>query len=188
MDRYIEIQILPDPEFNTPLLLGALVSKLHRGLVSLDKGTVGISFPGMKLDQPASLGERVRLHGSESRLSQLMSLSWLTSMQDHIEASDLAAVPAGALHRTFFRVQAKSSPERLRRRRMKRTGEDHEAARQAIPDNAGKRLALPYLTLTSQSTGQRFPLFINAGPAVESAMAGRFNSYGLSRNTTVPWF
>lgn len=188
MDRYIEIQILPDPEFNTPLLLGALVSKLHRGFAALDNGNVGISFPGLKLDQPASLGERVRLHGAETQLSRLMASNWLTGMQDHIKVSDLAPVPAEAGHRTFYRVQAKSSPERLRRRRMKRTGENLESARKAIPDNVGKRLALPYLTLTSQSTGQRFPLFINAGPTVENPVSGTFNSYGLSRNATVPWF
>lgn len=188
MDRYIEIQVLPDPEFTTSLLLGALVSKLHRGLVHLGQGTVGISFPEVNLENPVNLGERLRLHGTEAQLIQLTSLNWLSGVQDHTRIQDLAAVPPGARYRTFYRVQTKSNPERLRRRRMKRMGEDLEAARLAIPDSIAKRLTLPFITLASQSTGQRFPLFINASPPVEKAVTGTFNSYGLSRNTTVPWF
>ena len=36
-------------------------------------------------------------------------------MRDHIQVSTPLAVPANALHRQLNRVQAKSSPERLRR-------------------------------------------------------------------------
>lgn len=188
MDRYVEIQVLPDPEFTTPLLMGALVSKCHRGLVALDSDALGISFPEVQLEPPVGLGERLRLHGTETLLTQLMSLNWLTGMQDHTAVKPLATVPETAQYRTFFRVQAKSNPERLRRRHMKRKGEDLESARQAIPESAAKRLTLPYLTLTSKSTGQRFPIFINASPPTDKAATGTFSSYGLSRHATVPWF
>lgn len=188
MDRYIEIQILPDPEFTSPLLMSALFSKLHRGLVDLGSGTVGVSFPDFYLENMLGLGERLRLHGEEAQLTQLMMKNWLTGMQDHTKTDGLAEVPAGAQHRTFFRVQAQSNPERLRRRRMKRLGEDAEAARLSIPDDAAERLALPYVTLSSHSTGQRFPLFINAGPLLNTPTAGSFNAYGLSQSATIPWF
>lgn len=188
MNRYIEIQLLPDPEFTSPLLMGALFSKLHRGLVALGSGTVGVSFPDFDLENRPSLGERLRLHGEEAQLTQLMMKNWLTGMQDHTKSVGMAEVPVGARHRTFYRVQAKSNPERLRRRRMKRLGEDDETARLSIPDYAAERLALPYMTMSSQSTGHRFPLFVNAGSILDEPTTGAFNTYGLSRVATIPWF
>jgi CRISPR-associated endonuclease Csy4 len=188
MNRFIEIEVLPDPEFTSPLLMSALFSKLHRGLVALESGTIGVSFPDIALERPRGLGGRLRLHGGEESLTQLMALNWLAGMQDHIKAGKLLAVPECAQHRTFFRVQAKSNPERLRRRRMKRKGEDAEVSRQAIPDAAAEYLELPHLMLSSQSTGQRFPLFVDIGPLLNSGNEGTFTTYGLSRTTTIPWF
>ena len=34
MDHYLDIRLLPDPEFPAPLLMNALFTKLHRALVS----------------------------------------------------------------------------------------------------------------------------------------------------------
>lgn len=188
MNCYIEIQLLPDPEFGAPMLMNALFAKLHRGLADLGSGAVGASFPDITLEPPYGLGERLRLHGDEQQLSRLMELKWITGMRDHTESSKLLNVPENVQHRTFFRVQAKSSPERLRRRRVRRHGVNHEAAAQGIPGHAVERLKLPYLMLASRSNGQRFPLFVNVGNLVDKAVVGNFNSYGLSRTTTIPWF
>ena len=188
MNHYIEIRVLPDPEFVAPMLMSALFAKLHRGLADLGSGAVGISFPDIALESPYGLGERLRLHGDSQHLSRLMGLKWMTSMHDHTETSDLFNVPGNIQYRTFFRVQAKSSPERLRRRRVQRHGVNVEAAIQAIPEHAAERLKLPFLMLTSRSTGQRFPFFVNAGNLVDSAVDGKFSTYGLSRIATIPWF
>ena len=188
MNRYIEIQILPDPEFVTPMLMSALFAKLHRGLADLGSGAVGVSFPDIALVSPYRLGERLRLHGDGQQLSRLMELKWMAGLHDHTETSGLLNVPANIQYRTFFRVQAKSSPERLRRRRIQRHSLDIETAVQAIPEHAVERLKLPYVMLASRSTGQRFPLFVNAGDLVDTEVAGKFGAYGLSRTTTTPWF
>lgn len=188
MDRYVELQVLPDPEFNAPLLMGALFSKLHRGLVRLGGGAVGVSFPDIKPGHAPVLGARLRLHGREDRLAKLMSLDWMTGVQDHVTVSDIAEVPEKIQYRSFYRVQSKSSVDRLRRRRMQRHGEDEETARRLIPESAGERLELPFVFLTSQSSGQRFPLFIGVGPPRDTALNGVFSAYGLSRNATIPWF
>ncbi|WP_256379702.1 type I-F CRISPR-associated endoribonuclease Cas6/Csy4, partial [Arhodomonas sp. KWT] len=42
LDHYLDIRVLPDPEFQQSMLLGALVSKLHRGLVDIDADDIGI--------------------------------------------------------------------------------------------------------------------------------------------------
>lgn len=188
MNRYIEIRILPDPEFVASTLMSALFAKLHRGLANLGSGAVGVSFPDIVLQSPYGLGERLRLHGDENQLSRLMELKWMIGMYDHTELSGLLIVPTNIQFRTFFRVQAKSSPERLRRRHIQRHGVDVETAVQAIPEHVAKQLKLPYAMLVSLSTGQRFPLFVNAGDLVDTAVAGKFSAYGLSRTTTIPWF
>lgn len=36
MDHYIDILLLPDPEFPASMLMGALYNKLHKALVVLD--------------------------------------------------------------------------------------------------------------------------------------------------------
>ncbi|WP_251265995.1 type I-F CRISPR-associated endoribonuclease Cas6/Csy4, partial [Enterobacter hormaechei] len=45
MDHYIEIRVLPDPEFSEEMLMAALMAKLHRALGQRGKGDIGVSFP-----------------------------------------------------------------------------------------------------------------------------------------------
>jgi len=188
MDRYLDIRLRPDPEFPATVLMSALFAKLHRGLVTLATERIGVSFPEVEKDTVVGLGERLRLHGAAAELERLMALPWLTGMEELTHIGAIAAVPDGARHRVVRRVQAKSSPERLRRRWMKRKGLSEKEARRAVPDSVAERLDLPYVVLTSRSTGQRFRLFIDHGPLRETPREGRFTRYGLSRGTTVPWF
>jgi CRISPR-associated endonuclease Csy4 len=187
MDAYLEIRLLPDPEFVPTTLMNALFSKLHRGLVAHGGQSIGVSFPDVGKNG-RSLGERLRLHGSKADLEKLMASNWLVGMRDHATASEIAQVPARAKQRVVRRVQAKSSPERQRRRLIARKGTSAEQAMQTIPDSAAERLNLPYLVLTSQSTGQQFRLFVEHLAVREQAVDGEFSAYGLSSTATVPWF
>jgi CRISPR-associated endonuclease Csy4 len=117
-----------------------------------------------------------------------MSQGWLTGMRDHVAVSEIATVPACVGYRVVRRVQAKSSPERLRRRLIARKDLTAEQAVLAIPDSAAETLRLPFLTLKSLSTGQRFRLFIEHLPVQDQASPGSFSAYGLSASATVPWF
>ena len=187
MDHYLDLKLLADPEFPATQLMNALFAKLHRGLVELGSADIGISFP----DSPRighGFGQRLRLHGTAAALDRLLALNWLSGMRDHVQLTELAAVPANAQHRSLRRVQVESSPERLRRRAIKRHGLTEEQARQRIPDHAGKTTDLPFIDLRSQSSGQRFRLFIAQGPIQATAQPGTFNAYGLSHEATVPWF
>lgn len=185
MDHYLDIRLRPDPDFASIDLLGALVSKLHRALARHADGKVGISFPASKARY---LGEHVRLHGSVDALQTLMRSDWLKGMHDHVLVGEPTAVPGNAQHRVVKRVQAKSSPERLRRRHVKRHGVSTEEALERVPDSAAEILQLPYVLLRSGSNRQRFPLFIEHGPLLGEAVPGSFGSYGLSDTATVPWF
>ena len=188
--HYIDITLLPDPEFSHAHLLGALLSKLHRALVQLKSSDLGVSFP-QHINAPLSkrtLGSLLRLHGAPAALQALMTEPWLKGMRDHVQVSELTAVPAGAQHRVVQRRQFKTNADRLRRRRMARKGETAEQAAAAIPDTVERKPNLPFAQLRSSSTGQPFCLFVEHGVPQPQAVAGSFNTYGLSLSATVPWF
>jgi len=185
--HYIDITLLPDPEFSHAHLLGALVAKLHRALVQLGSSDIGISFPRYSL-RPRTLGTILRLHGSEAALQYLMGQPWLQGMRDHVQCTQPAPVPDDAVPCLVQRRQFKTSPDRLRRRRMRRKGESAEQAAAAIPDSVERTPDLPYVQLRSASTGQPFCLFIEHKEGQASAGQGGFNTYGLSLGASVPWF
>lgn len=188
--HYIDITLLPDPEFSQAHLLSALVSKLHRALVQHGAGDIGVSFPQHVSTprQQRTLGNVLRLHGTPAALQTLMEQDWLKGMRDHITLIPLAAVPHDAAHRQVQRRQFKTNAERLRRRRMRRKGETAEQATAAIPDSVERRPHLPFVQLHSSSTGQPFCLYVEHGPLQAHPTPGSFNAYGLAQEATVPWF
>ena len=187
MNRYLEIKLLPDPDFSSGILMNALFSRLHLALAAQREVNIGISFPDWK-PNGLTLGARLRLHGKGGELEKIMQREWTGGVQDHATMGAITEVPAHAGHRVVRRVQAKSNPERERRRLMRRKNISAEAAREIIPDRNAQRLKLPCLILTSRSTGQQFRLFIEHLPLQEQAVEGTFSAYGLSPRATVPWF
>lgn len=187
MDHHADIDVRPDPEFPAHQLMSALYSKLHRVLVAQNSTRIGVSFPGVDLKAP-HLGTRLRLHGDFASLSALAESCWLAGMRDHVTLGQPTRVPEAAKHCVVRRVQVKSSPERLRRRLMRRHNLDVYEVQQRIPDGVARLSGLPFVQLHSTSTGQPFRLFIDHGPAQSSAVLGDFNTYGLSQVATIPWF
>lgn len=192
MDHYLDIRLLPDADFAAPVLLNALYAKLHRVLSTQQRRDIGVSFPGYMLaNQPGadkaapSLGLTLRLHGNAAALTSLLASRWLSGFADHAMMGDILPVPANARTIRVQRRQAKSNPARERERLMRRTGMDAAEARQRIPDSTAQRLQLPFITLNSASTGQRFLLFIKQQEVAQPA-SGDFNSYGLSNSATLP--
>lgn len=196
MDHYLDIHIQPDPEFSPPLLLNALFSKLHRALVASQRSDIGASFPRYDLAPKGArdhvlrptLGLVLRLHGSAAALERFMADNWLTGMRDHIALTPIQPVPTTAHFVRVQRKQVKSHPAKERERLMRRKGVSEAEALRLIPDDKAKWLDLPFITLTSQSTGQQqFRLFI-AQTAAAAEVRGEFNAYGLSQTATLPMF
>lgn len=184
MNYYIDIQVLPDPEFNESTLLNALFSKLHRELVSIDADNIGVSFPSAK----KTLGNYLRLHGSDTVLNTLMKNSWLMGLNDYLNIGVVSSVPKDCQYHKVSRVQVKSSAARLLRRSVKKGWITEAQAQQRLADSQDQQSTLPYLQMKSQSTGQHFKLFIQQGKPQHSHEAGSFNAYGLSHTATVPTF
>ena len=109
-------------------------------------------------------------------------------MRDHTAVGPVLPVPALKGYRVVRRVQAKSNPERLRRRLVARKGVSAEEARQAIPDSVAELLDLPFVVINSRTTGQQFRLFVEHLPVRDEPVTGPFSAYGLSPVATVPWF
>lgn len=187
MAYFIDIHLLPDPEVARNHLLSALYSKLHRALVQHARGDIGVAFPGHD-GQHQSLGSCLRLLGSQEALSALMAREWLAGMRDHVRLTSAAPIPDDAAQLSLRRVQVKTSPERLRRRQMKRHGLTETQARERVPDSVGKTLRLPFVQLASASTGQNFRIYFRLDSANGAAPATEFNTYGLAQSGTVPCF
>lgn len=180
MDHYIDIRVLPDPEFQEAVLMSALFSKLHRGLANVSGGNIGVSFPRAEKGS----GDLLRLHANLPSLSKLMDQTWLKGLRDYTEVSQVKEVPEKVQYVCVQRVQSKMTAARLRRavRRGSMTVNEAEMlmAKRKKMDN-------PFFQLNSLSTGQKFPLFI-CQKIRHEFVDGAFNSYGLSSNATVPWF
>ncbi|WP_062790884.1 type I-F CRISPR-associated endoribonuclease Cas6/Csy4 [Aquitalea pelogenes] len=192
MDHYLDIRLLPDADFNATVLLAALYAKLHRVLSKQQRRDIGVSFPGYSTGKqqdkdpaPPSLGATLRLHGSAASLDSLMASHWASGFADYALIGNIRPVPATTQVIRVQRRQAKSNPARERARLMRRKNMDSTEAYRLIPDSKARRLSLPYITLDSSSTGQRFLLFIDQH-AVTQAVSGEFNSYGLSNSATLP--
>lgn len=187
LTHYLDIHLRPDPEFPASQLLAALYAKLHRALVQLGSDDLAVCLPGYA-DKPLGLGQTLRILGRPERLAQLMALPWLTGMADHVQVRPSSPVPAHAVHRRLRRVQVQSSPERLRRRLMKRHDLTAAQALERIPDSPIQTVRLPFLSVQSSSSGQRFLMFLHLSPPEPAASVGTFNAYGLSTTASIPWF
>jgi CRISPR-associated endonuclease Csy4 len=187
MRYHVDIRLRPDPEFPAHQLMSALFSTLHRTLSRAQTTTVGVSFPGYGVS-PATVGETLRLIGLAADLDLLSDASWLSGLRDHTRLTPMKPVPTTAEARSLRRVQAKSNPERLLRRQLRRHAVAETEVRAKYEGLRGEQLRLPFISLASSSTGQPFKLFLKLGPAEESSQAGSFNAYGLSQTATIPWF
>jgi CRISPR-associated endonuclease Csy4 len=191
MDHYIDINILPDPEFPASTLMNALFNKLHKALFDLHSKQIGVSFP----DYGKTLGLTLRLHGSESNLMKLDAMDWVGRMKDYCKKSAIQTVPSIVQYRTVNRQQDSKSNAKLKRilarqengKRTDRpefTQEDVIAYQKEMLNQQQKG---PYLDLQS-SKGQRYRRYIVFGQLMEQPVAGEFNQFGLSGTATIPWF
>lgn len=193
MNHYLDIRLLPDADFAAPVLLNALYAKLHRVLVSRQETGIGVSFPlyeaagenaeGQK--QHASFGLTLRLHGNEATLTQLMETRWMSGFSDYTMTGRVLAVPTENHPIRVIRRQTKGRPDKERERLMRRKGISEADAKQLISNRPAPKLNLPFVTLDSNSTRQRFFLFIEQKTADQHTQ-GEFNAYGLSQTATLP--
>ncbi|AOU47677.1 TPA: type I-F CRISPR-associated endoribonuclease Cas6/Csy4 [Legionella pneumophila] len=183
MDHYLDISILPDSEFTTPVLMNAIYTNLHKALHTLASTNIGVSFPKYS----STLGNLLRIHGKKEALQELQNLNWIGGMIGYCEASLIKTVPADTKFRTVSRKQPTMSQSKLRRL-IKRNSLTEDEIRQYKAKMFSKGLDNPYIELVSVSNGQRHRRYIEFGELFNEPIPGLFDQFGLSNSATVPWF
>ncbi len=183
MDHYLDIRILPDPEFKETVLMNAIYTKLHKTLCDLGAINIGVSFPGSRI----VLGNVLRLHGASEALNKLQRLNWIGPMSGYCQLSGIKSVPSEVTFRTVSRSQPTMSSAKLRRL-VKRGSITDEEAKNYQAKMLTKERHSPYVELVSGSNGHRHRRYIEFGPLLEKPIAGDFDQFGLSKMATVPWF
>lgn len=183
MDHYIDILIKPATELTQSQLMSLLYNKFHNALVQINMKKIGVSFPQCQI-KPGCV---FRIHGDMISLNKLQDSNWLDGIAQYFQINDLKLVPAAVEYRTISRFRTNMSKSKLAR--LKRRGTinaDEEKVYKAKMFAQG--LTNPYFDLESGSTGQRFRLFIQMSQLREEHSVGDFDTYGLSKVATIPWF
>ncbi|QCE33035.1 type I-F CRISPR-associated endoribonuclease Cas6/Csy4 [Acetobacteraceae bacterium] len=200
LSHYIDLLPVPEEEMRVSQLMADCFGMIHKALAFSKEERIGISLPhhkeGLAEMQTPSLGNLLRLHGSEEALRNLLKRPELQTLTDYVHIKGILPVPRGTQYRSVKRVQVKSGMERLRRRAIKRHNISQEEAQRRYPDGGEAVSFLPYLSIKSSSSHQHFKLFISHGEIMEKPVAGKFSAYGLGiadqkKNIpcpTVPWF
>lgn len=192
MNHYIEITLRPDAEVEIGFLWQKVYQQIHLALVEIkdenDGVNIGISFPKYGTDG-FPLGDTIRLFGKTSDdLIMLQLDKWLNRLLDYIVITDIRDVPQNLkVYACFSRKQVKSNLERLARRQARRKGISVEDAINNYEDMQEQTTQLPFISLKSLSTNQSLKLFIR-NELKSDSVDGSFNTYGLSKDATVPWF
>lgn len=183
MDSYIEITIKPDVEMRENVLLNKVYTKLHKALVTLNSDSIGVSFPQYKV----VLGRVLRIHSSSLILHDFSSLDWLGGLIGYCVVSEIKAVPNECEHRTISRIQSNMSQAKLKRL-IKRGSIGEEDAKNYRAKMFTKGLENPYLELESSSNGHIHRRYLNFGVLLTKPIQGQFDTFGLSKTATIPWF
>jgi len=192
MKYYLDITLLPDAEANLGFLWQKVYQQIHLALVEHktadNTSEVAVSFPEFsQRDYP--LGSKLRLFSATEKALQALDIPlWLRRLTDYTHCTSIKAVPSSVTQHTVFkRIQFDTNIDRMARRRAKRQNETVEQALAHFNGFTDQTSKLPFINMKSLSGEQKFRLFIQIDK-VHEPVTGLFNTYGLSKIATVPWF
>lgn len=193
MNHYIEITLRPDAEVGLGFIWQKVYQQIHLALVEVkdadEKVNVGVSLPKYG-SKTFPLGDTVRLFGNMPEDLKALRLDhWLGRLSDYVAMTGIREVPQHIEnHVCFRRKQPKMDFMKRVEKQAKRHGVSIEAALEHFSNYAkDDQLTLPFVSVYSQTSKQHFPLFIEKN-ATPSPVTGKFDTYGLSKEATVPWF
>lgn len=183
MEFYLDIKIKPDDEMRENILLNKVYSKLHKALFTLKSTDIGVSFPCYKV----MLGDVIRLHGTEAKLTELQSSDWLGGLKGYCTISPIQAIPADVSYRNISRIQSNMTEAKLRRL-IKRGSITQEETKAYKAKMFQQGMGNPYLELESGSNGHKHRRYLQFGALLTEPVEGGFDQFGLSKTATVPCF
>lgn len=192
MKYYRDITLLPSADISLNFLWEKVYQQIHLGFVEMQDSNgdvpIGISIPEYFSDH-GPLGRKLRLFAaSKEVLTAFDADTRLKRLADYVHLTGIREVPANIRSFSRFkRQQTKTNVERLARRKAKRHNISIEQALLELDSFEDKLTKAPFVKMQSQSTGQRFRLFIQKEICDTQVYKG-FNVYGLTRESTVPEF
>lgn len=183
MDSFIELRLKPDAEMHEAELSSKVFTKFHKALVQLNTNRIGISFPHLHV----KLGRVYRMHGDASVLNDLQRMDWLGPLSGYCQVNGILNVPENTQYRVISARKSNLSGAKLRRLSA-RGNIDKEGEKRYKVKMLSQGFDNPYLDLFSNSTGQVYRKFFKFSAIKEEPSDGLFDTYGLSKTATVPWF
>jgi len=183
MNYYIDIELKPDAEFRVNMLLNQVYTKFHKFLFEKQANDIGISFPRYKV----LLGNKIRLHGTKEKLNLFKQTDWLGALSSYCQISEINTIPTDAKFRTVSRKQQNMTNAKLNRL-LKRGSITQDEAKQYRIKMYSQGLSEGYLELESASNGQKHRRYIVLGELQTHPTPGEFDTFGLSKTATIPWF
>jgi CRISPR-associated endonuclease Csy4 len=186
---YQEITLIPSEEINTNFLLCKVYEELHKIFSELKcngEEDLVISFPKYCLDN-LTLGDKIRIfYYSENQFKKVDLKKRLSKLLDYIHVTKIREVPSEIEYVNFSRVQLKDNKDKLARRYSKRHNIEYAEACVLYSSYKEKDNGLPFVRLKSNSNNNYYRLYIKQEKT--DFRVGEFNSYGLSKDATVPCF
>ena len=184
MTHYLDIRLFPKKEMRENFLLNQIYTAFHKRLYDLKSTNIAVSFPEYRL----KLGRLFRIHGTKEALEKLEEKEWLVSKyKEFCKISKIETIPEKIEHRTVSRIQQNMTEAKLRRLIKRGTIPEEDVKKYRIKMMQGG-LENPYVELVSMSNGKLHRRFIEFGELQEKEIKGEFDSFGLSKTSTVPWF
>ena len=184
MNHYIQIQIKPDDEMRENVLLNKVYTKLHKALWTMKSTNVGVSFPKFN----NRLGNIIRIHSKETQLRTLQEMKWLGGLTGYCSISTIRPIPDDITkYRIISRKQANMTKAKLRRL-IKRGSISPDEIKNYKAKMFRQSLNAPFMELQSCSNGQKHRRYIDFSDIVTKPNSGFFDSFGLSKNATIPWW
>lgn len=217
MNYYLDITLIPNEEIPLNFLWEKLFQQLHLALVEqayeaeetipnrekkiTKKSKVAVAFPKYK-QCGNTLCEKLRLFAmSETDLKAIDLEKYFSKLDDFVHKTSIKKVPTEKItgYAFFKRVAIKGNSERLARRRKKRLSQkgvqtNYEEALNYFQGDQNRKQSsqtetkLPFIYLNSETTNQRFPLFIEMVSTEHKPDKAEFSCYGLSDKHSVPIF
>lgn len=218
MKYYQDITIIPGDGMSLYPIWEKVYQQVHLALVEhsfevdeeignkremrrVKKSKVGLAFPNYH-QKKHQLGNKLRLLSmSESDIHVLNLDQYFNRLEDYVHKTRIKLVSENKVtgYAFFKRFSTKGNVERLARRRQKRlTAKGIETSYEKALDyfqNSQDRKAsdkiktrAPFVYLNSETSKQRFPLFIEMVTTEQLPDKAEFSCYGLSASCSVPLF
>lgn len=179
-------------EISVTFLMEKVMSALHMICVESEHtyGFVnfGVGFPQYNMEKK-SLGHIIRLFATKDDILQkLSSDTRLVRLDDYVQKGEISPIPTLDGYVQYRRVQFKENKDRLVRRYAKRHQTNLKLTESRYSEYKRCSSTLPYITMDSLSSRQRFKLYIKELTLRENSSPLVFNSYGLTKSGALPHF